>query len=163
MNETINNTVLMAANQTPEVLGYALPLTGFPVLDIYFITLFAALFTTLINKHFSDQIKIKALRKEMKDLQKKMRATMKSDPKKAQKMQQEIFKKNMENMKHAMNPKILLLTMFPLLVLFIFVRTHYGPFGEFLDLGFTEFGWLGSYITFSIINSIVLKKVMDVA
>ena len=122
MNETINQTI----NQTATLFGHSPPFAGNPIIDIFLITLVIVLFTTLINKYMTDQVKIKTLRKEMKELQKKMRETMKTDPKKAQTLQQEIMKKNMENMKHAMNIKVMLITMLPLLVVFSFVGKLYG-------------------------------------
>lgn len=159
-NETISQVVTEAPK---EILGIAVPILGNPTFDIFFITIFTSLFITIMNKYFTDQIRIKALRKEMKDMQKQMKKLMSKDPKKAQVMQKEIFKKNMENMKHTMNPKILLITTIPMFALFWFVKEYYSVFGEFLNLGFTEFGWLGTYLVFSIINSIVMKKILDVA
>ncbi len=156
MNETIA--------QIPTILGYALPITTSPIIDIYLISLVGSLFVTIINKQFTDQVKIKALRKDMKDLQKKSKDMMAKDPKKAQKLQGELMKKNFENMKHAMNPKIMIITMLPMLLLFFFVRTYYTHFGEFFTpFGLVSWGWLGTYIVFSIINSIALKKILDVA
>ena len=164
MNDTLNQTVIDAVNETvPTLLGMSAPFTSSPAIDIALIALVGALFTTLVNKFLSDQVKIKALRVEMKKLQKKVREMMKKDPKNAQALQSEIMKKNMENMKHAMNPKIMIITMIPMLFLFFFIKEYYSGFGEFLNLGFTTFGWLGSYFTFSIIASLVLKKVLDVA
>jgi len=75
------------------VIGLSIPFTGSAVIDIFFITLFTSLFITLVNKYLGDQVRIKALRKEMKSLQKEMRATMTKDPKKAQAMQKEMMKK----------------------------------------------------------------------
>lgn len=156
MNETIT--------QVPQILGMNVPISGNPTLDIFLVTLVASLFITLVNKYLGDQTRIKALRGEMKQLQKDMRKYMAKDPKKAQKLQQEIFKKNMENMKHAMNPRIMLVTMVPLLFLFFFIRQHYGPLGDFFTpFGLVSWGWLGTYILFSIVNSILLKKILDVA
>lgn len=162
MNETLS--------EIPTILGQTLPFTMSPTLDIFLISLLGSLFITLVNKYLSDQIKIKALRKEMKQLQKESRKMMAKDPKKAQALQQQLMKKNLENMKHAMNPKIMAITMLPMLFLFFLIRTHYGGFGEFFTLfgysiGFLgmPWGWLGTYIAFSIINSIALKKLLDVA
>ncbi len=164
MNDTLNQTVEAVVNETiPTILGMTAPFTSSPTIDIALIAVVGGLFTNLVNKYLSDQVKIKALRAEMKTLQKKVRDMMKKDPKKAQALQGEIMKKNMENMKHAMNPKIMLITMVPMLFLFFFIRSHYGYMGEFWDLGFTQFGWLGTYFTCSIVSSIVLKKVLDVA
>jgi uncharacterized membrane protein (DUF106 family) len=165
INQTINESVVNVVTQT-QALGLTFPLSGSPTLDIFLITLLVALFTTLINKYFSDQIKIKALRAEMKELQKTMREHIKNkNPTKASAIQKDIMKKNMENIKHAMNPKILLLTMVPLLIVFSFISKIFGDFGEFFTFpifGWT-FGWLGTYIIFSIICSIAMKKVLDVA
>jgi len=169
INQTLNQTIISNINDTTNssllFMGQTFPITSSPTYDIILITIVAALFITLVNKYLSDQVKIKALRSEMKDLQKKMRKLMSKDPAKAKKMQGEIMKKNMENMKHAMNPKIMLITMVPLLGVFMFVSKYYSQFGEFFTPfnGFVMWGWLGTYIFFSIISSIIMKKVLDVA
>jgi len=165
MNETINQTLQSVVDTSAGTLfGHSLPLTSSPTWDIFILTLFTSLFITLVNKFFSDQVAIKALRKEMKTLQKEMRKVMAKDPKKAQTMQQQIMKKNMENMKYAFNLKVMMITMVPMMFMFIAVRQLYTPFGEFFNLlGFTTFGWLGTYILFSMINSIIMKKFLDVA
>ncbi len=170
MNETLNQTLNESINQivTQNVYkGVTIPFTSYPALDIFIITFFVALFITLVNKYMTDQITIKALRNDMKELQKKFKETMAKDPAKAQKIQQEIMKKSFENLKHSMNMKVMLVTMVPILLVFSVVAQAYGPFGEFLHLlpfwEWTNWGWLGTYIFFSIINSIILKKVLDVA
>lgn len=168
LNETINQTINQTANVTstvaPNLFGLVVPITGSVTLDIYLISLIASLFITLVNKYIGDQAKIKALKAEMKEMRKKQKDIMKEkDPKKMQEFQQKMMAKSMENMKHSMNPKIMLTTMIPMLLLFGAVRVAYGSFGEFLDLGFTQFGWFGTYFCFSIINSILLKKLLDVA
>jgi len=164
MNDTINTTISTIINQTPAFLGITAPITQSPIIDIYIITLITSLFITLVNKHMSDQETIKKTRKELKSLQKEMREVMKKDPKKAQTIQQQIMKKNLENMKHAFNIKIMMITMIPLSLVFILIRQLYSPFGEFFNFfGITTFGWLGTYIVFSIINSMILKKALDVA
>jgi len=163
MNQTINQTLI----EQNTLMGFSAPFTSSATMDIYIITLIVALFITLVNKYLTDQVAIKALRAEMKELQKKMRKVMQKDPQKAQKMQQEIMKKNFENMKHTMNPKVMLITFVPIIIVFTFVGKFYGPFGELMDFPFWFFWqpweWLGVYIFFSLINSILLKKVLDVA
>ena len=167
MNETLNATLALAANQTadavPTIFGSAVPLTFSPVLDIFLIALVGSLFVTLINKYLGDQTRIRALKEEMKDLRKKSREAMMKDPKKAQKIQKEMMQKSMENMKLTMNPKIMLTTMLPMLLILGLVRNLYAPLGDFWDLGFTTFSWLGTYIIASIIWSLVLKKALNVA
>lgn len=166
MNQTLNETLNQTVTQN-LYLGQTFPITTYPALDIFIITFFVALFITIINKYMTDQVRIKALREEMKTLQKKFKDTMAKDPAKAQKIQQEIMKKSFENMKLSMNIKVMLITMLPILLVFSFVAKAYGPFGEFLHLipfwEWTNWGWLGTYIFFSIINSMILKKVLDVA
>ncbi len=168
MNQTINETLSAVVTQS-TYKGISLPITPYVALDIFIITFIVALFMTIINKYMTDQITIKALRKEMKELQKKFKETMQKDPAKAQKIQQEIMKKSLENMKHSMNLKVMLVTMIPLLLVFSLVSKAYGPFGEFfnlfsfLDWQWSLWGWLGTYIFFSIVNSLILKKVLDVA
>lgn len=163
MNHTINQTINETMVAQTQVLGVSIPFTTSLILDIYLITLCVAIFVTILNKYLTDQVKIKALRKDMKDLQKKMRSEMTKNPQKAQAYQKQIMQKNMENMKHALNPKVMLLSILPLLLVFTFVGKYYGPYGEFFNLGFTTFTWLGTYIVFSIVNSLIVKKIMNVA
>jgi uncharacterized membrane protein (DUF106 family) len=159
-----NATMAAQAAGFPASIGLSIPITGYLTLDIFCITLLGSLFVTLVNKYLTDQVKIKALRKEQKQLQKKMRKMMETDPKKAQAMQKELFAKNLEAMKQMMRPKILIVQMLPMLLLLLLVKAVYSQFGEFFNVfGLTTFGWLGTYITFSLINSLVLKKVLDVA
>ena len=167
----INETALLVLNNTTDLIcngssigGMEVPITGYLTFDIFLITLVASLFITIVNKYLSDQVAIKALKKEMKVNQKKMRKLMTKDPQKAQKMQKEHMGKSMQMMKHTMNPKIMLITMGPMMIMFFYVRTIYGPCGEFFNFfGMTTFTWFGTYLTFSIINSIIMKKLLDVA
>ncbi|MFW6233033.1 MAG: EMC3/TMCO1 family protein [Nanoarchaeota archaeon] len=156
INETLGNSTVLLQNST-------VPITGSLILDLFIISLIMAFFIALINKYLTDQVRIRALKQEVKDMRKKMTETMKKDPKKAQEIQRELMKKSMEQMKHSMNPKIMLITLIPALLIFTVIRKYYGPYGEFWDLGFTTFGWLGTYIIFSIVNSIIVRKIMKVA
>jgi len=102
----------------------------------------------------------------MKILKKKQKEVMKEkNPKKMQEIQQEVMKKSMEQMKHTMNFKIMLVTMLPLFVALAAIRAAYTPFGKILNLGIFgwELGWLGTYILFSIISSLIMKKILNVA
>ncbi|MFW6285899.1 MAG: hypothetical protein ACOC16_01890 [Nanoarchaeota archaeon] len=163
VNSSINQTINDSISQVPLFLGISAPLTMSPLLDILIIAFIGSAFVTIINKYLSDQVKIRALRAEMKDLKKKSRKYMVKDPQKAQAIQQEMMKKSFESMKHAMNPKVLIITMIPMLLLIGLVKNLYSPFGDILNLGFVQFAWLGTYIVFSIIWSIALKKLLDVA
>jgi len=164
INETINQTAINVTN--PKLLGMTVPITTNPVIDILVISLLVSLFITIVNKYMGDQKKIKALKDEMKILRKKQKEVMKEkNPKKMQEIQQEVMKKSMEQMKHTMNFKIMLVTMLPLFVALAAIRAAYTPFGKILNLGIFgwELGWLGTYILFSIISSLIMKKILNVA
>jgi uncharacterized membrane protein (DUF106 family) len=166
LNSTINSTVNNTINQTAIAAVSAatgLPFTGSLILDIYIVSLANSLVVSLINKNFTDQVKVKALKKEVKDLRKKHRELMMKEPKKAQQVQQELMQKSMEQMKHTMNFKVMLITMIPSLIIITLLSRYYGPFGDFWDLGFTTFGWFGTYLTFAILNSIVVRKILKLA
>ena len=156
-----------AANTTvteiPTFIGLNVPFTTEPWLDILIVSIIAALFTTLLNKYLTDQVSIKALRKEMKKKQKDMREMLKKDPAKAQKMQMEIMQKNMEVFKHSFNFKVMAITLIPMLFIFTQIRSGYMHYDVILDVGLFSLGWLGTYIIFAIVASIVMKKALDVA
>ena len=95
-------------------------------------------------------------------MQKKIRELLKTNPKKAQELQKEMMKKNFENMKQMFSMKVFIPSTIVGLGLFLFVKNNYEIFGEFLNLGFTNFAWLGTYILFFLIFSIALKKFLKV-
>lgn len=163
MNHSINETAVEVVNQTIPYIGLTVPITGMPWLDIFVVTIFTSLFINLVNKYFTDQVQIRALRQEMKELQKKMRKEMTKDPEKAQKLQKQIFRKNMDHIKHAMNPKVLLITIIPFILLFPFLQIYYTPFGTILSILGLNLNWFWAYFVFSVINSILLKKILNVA
>ncbi|MCH8519218.1 MAG: hypothetical protein LAT82_00495 [Nanoarchaeota archaeon] len=174
LNETMSDVTTTSFNSTIETMSsnmssvptfifLEVPFTTGPLLDIFIISLIAALFTTLLNKYLTDQVTIKALRVEMKKKQKEMREMLKKNPQKAQAMQSDLMKKNMEIFKHSFNIKILVITLIPLLYIFTQIRAGYIHYDVILNLGFVSFGWLGSYIILTIICSIALKKILNVA
>lgn len=163
MNQTINSTLQNVSQVDPTFIIFQTPFSTSPLIDILIISIIAALFTTLLNKYLTDQVAIKALRKEMKEKQKNMREMMKTDPKKAQAMQGDIMKKNMEVFKHSFNIKIMVITLLPLLYIFTEIRAGYMHYDTILNLGFVSFGWLGSYIILTIVASLIIKKALKVA
>ncbi len=135
---------------------------GNPALDIFVLAFFVTLVTTLITKHTTPQDEIKKLKKDLKELQKKMKKLDKEDIESMKRIQKEILEINGELFKKNMNLKNMLITSLPLILLISWVRAHYSVYGEFLNLGFTKFGWLGTYIFSSIICSILWKKLLKV-
>ncbi len=179
INDTINNTIINttienkaevenstldnAIRSADNYLGISYPILFHPLVDIFIISLLVSLFISLMNKKFTDQDEMKRNKVDLKELQKKLKETMKTNPQKAKQYQQELMQKNLANMKNMFNIKLMLITMPIILIVFSFMRVHYAEFGEILNLGFANFGWFGTYIIFSIVSSIVLKKVLKLA
>jgi len=113
---------------------------------------------TLAYKYLTDQDKMKELKGEMKDTQKKMKE-MKDQPDKMMSMQKDAMKKNMEYMKHSMRPT--LFTFIPIVIVFSWLRGHYTNLGN--PVIFLGLKWIWVYIIFSLVISIVLRKVLKIS
>ena len=113
---------------------------------------------TLAYKYLTDQEKMKGLKGEMKLAQKNMKE-FKDQPDKMMAMQKDVMKKNMEYMKHSMKPT--LFTFVPIIIIFGWLRNYYEALGNpDVFLGLT---WIWAYIIFSLVISIVLRKVMKIS
>ncbi|MCG2718483.1 MAG: EMC3/TMCO1 family protein [Nanoarchaeota archaeon] len=112
---------------------------------------------TFAYKYLTDQNKMKELKTEMKDMQKKMKEH-KDQPDKVMSMQKAAMKKNMEYMKHSMKPT--LFTFVPIIIVFSWLRGHYEALGN--PVIFLGLKWIWVYIIFSLMISIVLRKVMKI-
>lgn len=113
--------------------------------------------TTLIQKYTTDQTEIKRLKKEQKDLQEEIKK-LGHDPEAAMKKQGEMLKMTTEMMDITMRP--LMFTVIPIILFFrwfndYFITNNVKVFG-FL-------GWIWAYLIFSIVFSIIFRKVFDVA
>jgi len=113
---------------------------------------------TLSYKYLTDQTKMKELKDEMKGMQKKMKE-FKDDPGKVMSMQKDAMKKNMEYMKHSMRP--MLFTFIPIILVFGWLRNYYTALGN--PAVFLGLSWLWSYIIFSLVISIVLRKLLKIS
>ncbi len=112
---------------------------------------------TLAYKYLTDQNKMKQLKAEMKEMQEEMKKH-KDNPSKVMALQKDAMKKNMEYMKHSFKPT--LFTFIPIIIIFSWLRGYYEGLGNpdvFLGLS-----WLWSYLIFSVIISIVLRKIMKI-
>ncbi len=138
--------------------------TGYPALDIILISCLITLISSLITKYTTPQDEIRKLRKDMKKLQKKMKEHMKKqEMEEVKSIQKEIMAINGELFRKNMNLKQMLVTSLPLILIFSFIKNNYSVYGEFLNLGFTRFGWLGTYIWSSIIFSTIWRKILKIA
>ena len=140
------------------LLGWSLKLGKF--YGLLTISFLITLITTLVYKYFTDQEALKKLKEDNKGLQEEMKKH-KDNPSKMMELQKEAFSKGFEPMKHQLKP--MLITAIPLLLIFTWLRKVYGVGGEiYINLGFIHLGWLGTYIIFSIIFSMVLRKLFKV-
>ncbi|HHE36434.1 MAG TPA: DUF106 domain-containing protein [Candidatus Woesearchaeota archaeon] len=93
-----------------------------PVLAILLISFIITLAITLVYKFTTDQEKMKKLKQEMKEYQKKIKTLSKEDPHKAMAIQQKAMKRNLEYMKSSF--KSTLYTLIPILIIFGWLNTH---------------------------------------
>jgi len=110
----------MALDFLDPVFGPILKLP--PLLGVFLIAFFITLTITLVYKFTTDQKKMKKLKDELKEAQKKIKTLTKDNPQKALEVQQEMMKKNMEYMKHSF--KSTLYTMLPILLIFAWLNSH---------------------------------------
>lgn len=127
-------------------------------LNLLIISFILTFTITIAYKYLTDQVKMKELKTEMKDMQKKMKE-LKSQPDKMMAMQKDSMKKNMEYMKHSIKPT--LFTFIPIIIIFGWLRSYYEALGN--PAVFLGLKWIWAYIIFSIVISIVLRKVMKVS
>jgi len=126
-----------------------------PIGALIIISFIMTLIVTLIYKYATDQELMKSSKKEIKEIQKKVRE-FKHDPQKAMAHNKELMQKQLEMFKQSFKP--MLITMLPVLLLFTWLRSTYGTMGDI----FIGFGWLGNYIIFSIVFSLILRKLLRV-
>lgn len=126
----------------------------FPILIISFVL---TLVTTLIYKYATDQELMKTIKEDVKALQAEMK-TLKDKPEKLMEKQKEAMQKNMKMMTQSFKP--MLITFIPVVFIFGWLRTHYDALGN-PDV-FFGFSWIWTYIIFSIVLSIGLRKLLKV-
>jgi len=93
-----------------------------PFWAILIISFVITLAITLVYKLTTDQKKMKKLKEDMKEYQKKIRTLSKENPQKAMEIQQEAMKQNMEYMKHSF--KSTLYTFIPIILIFGWLNAH---------------------------------------
>lgn len=116
---------------------------------------------TLAYKFMTDQELMKSLKEELKEIQKELKK-LKDNPEKMMEVQKKAMEKNMKYMMHSMKPT--LITFIPIIIIFGWLRNYYMQLGNpvILDLGFVGLTWIWTYILFSIIISISLRKVLKI-
>ncbi|MDP4012782.1 MAG: EMC3/TMCO1 family protein [Candidatus Nanoarchaeia archaeon] len=123
------------------------------------------LFITIAYKFLSNQLEIKRLKDESKELRKEMKSA-KNDQEKLLQIQKQSMQKSMEMFRHNMRP--MLFYMIPLLLLLGWMSKTFKGTGELISWGFhipllgTGFGWLGVYILSAILFNMIIRKIFRV-
>ncbi|MFC2162231.1 EMC3/TMCO1 family protein [Candidatus Altiarchaeota archaeon] len=135
---------------------------------IAIISVAMASMSTLVRSVTIDKEKLKVQKEKIKEYQAKLKeAQKKKDMKSMQHTQSKMSAVMMEQMKHSFKP--LLVTMIPFLIVFRWLGSSYGEAGLVVQFPFIlpllgdGLGWLGWYITCSMIVSIALNKILKLS
>ncbi len=122
-----------------------------PKVSIAVFSVVVTLISTLVQKHFTDQEHLKSLKKRQKEIQAEIKKT--KEPSIMQELNSEMLQLTGLMFKKSMKP--MFVTMIPFLILFTWLRSIYVPvMGN---------GWIWYYIGYSVLASIILRKVLKVA
>ena len=139
------------------IFGWAVAIS--PLFGIIFISFILSMFSTICWKYLTNQTLLKELREEAGKLRAEFKK-YKDDPKKLVELNKKMAKDNLEAMKsqYKQSIKPMIVTIIPFGLAFVWIRKTYQPFGDI----FLSMGGIGSYIIFSIVFSMVLRKLMKV-
>jgi len=121
-----------------------------PKYSIAIFSIVVTLISTLVQKRFTDQEHLKSLKKRQKEIQKEIKKT--KEPSVMQELNAEMLQLTGVMFKKSMKP--MFVTLIPFLLLFVWLRGIYAPVLS---------GWIWYYIGYSVVASIVLRKVLKVA
>lgn len=138
--------------------------TSMPLLSIIVFSFLVTLALTFAYKFLTNQEDMKKLKERTKTLQEEIK--VEKDQNKILELQKEMLSLSAEQMKHSMKP--MLFTFIPLILVFGGLRSLYTgvgdiiPWGTDLPIVHTGAGWFLSYIIFSMVFSITLRKLLKV-
>ena len=121
-----------------------------PKISIGVFSIIVTFISTLVQKYFTDQEHLKALKKRQKEIQAELKKT--KEPSLMQELNAEMLQLTGLMFKKSMKP--MFVTLIPFLLLFTWLRGVYSPV---LD------GWIWYYLGYSILSSIALRKILKVA
>lgn len=134
------------------------PVVGLPspwgLLIIAFVLTFII---TIFYKYLTDQDLMKNMKLDLKKIQNETKE-LKDYPQKLMAKQKEAMELNLKFMLQSLKPT--LFTLLPILLVFNWLRGYYTNLGN-PDILF-GLGWFGTYVIFSIVLSIGLRKIMKV-
>ena len=122
-----------------------------PTISIAVFSILVTLISTLAHKCLTNQEHLKTLKKRQKEIQKELRGC--KDPSLMKELNSEMMKLTGVMFKSSMKP--MFVTIIPFLILFAWLRGIYVPV-----LGGS---WIWYYIGYSVVASIILRKVFKVA
>ena len=134
-----------------KILGWSL------LWGMIIVVLIINLIQTLIHKYTTDQKELKKLKDEQKEVQAKMKE-LKDQPDKLMELQKQQMAKLPQSFSLSM--KSIAYTSIPLILFFRWFDDFFDTLGDpKVVLGL---GWIGTYIVFSIVFSMILRKVLKV-
>jgi len=142
-----------------------------PLLSIIVYTFIITLALTWTYKKFSNQEELKNGKERTKELQEKIKTE--KDQTKLMEFQKEMLTISMDQMRHSMKP--MLITFLPLIAVLALFKWLYAGTGNIISWSFNipvfcsalsglcnGAGWFLSYIIFSMVFSVALRKVLKV-
>jgi len=136
------------------IFGYFINLN--PLWGLVFVTFVMTLFVTLCYKYFTNQELMKSLKNEMKTLRDEAKKYS-GDMDKLKQHNSQMWEKQMVMMKQSLKP--MFITLIPFFIIFAWLKQVYDG-TELSFLGITSWFWI--YIIFSIVFSLVLRKLLRV-
>ena len=122
------------------------------------ITFLIALLIQIIQFKFTDRVYVKENKKQVEKLRKRMKK-LKLDSPERLKIQSKLLQMQTDLMKHCLMPT--LITWIPILVVFSWFRSYFSEVQFTIPFINFTVGWLGTYIIFSIIFSIIIRWVFN--
>ncbi len=141
------------------IFGWAIKL-GNPY-SLIIISFIITLFITLVYKFATDQKRLKEMKQETEELKKQIKEAQKeSNQARMTELSKKSLEKSMEQFKHSFKP--MLITFLPIILIFGWLSETYTDVnGEQIKVLF-GLSWFWSYIIFSIIFNIILRKLLKV-
>ncbi len=120
-----------------------------------------SLFMTIVYKYATDQELMKSLKAEMKEMQKEMKS-LKDNPQKMMEVQKKAMEKNMKYMMQTFKP--MLITFLPFILIFPWLRSYYNSLTDptVLSIFGLNLNWFWTYFLFTMVISMILRKLMRV-
>ena len=139
------------------LFGWAVVIS--PLVGIIFISFVLSMISSIAWKYLTDQTLLRSLRDKTKSLHEELKKN-KGDPKKLAELNSKMAKENFEIMKiqYKQSIKPMIATLIPFALAFVWIRKTYEPFGDV----FLSMGGIWSYIVFSVVFSMIIRKVMKI-